>query len=291
MAVLNPDEPVSLVLTAGGARGVAHVGVLEALVAHGFRVEEIVGSSVGALIAAYYAGVGLSLDEMRTLGLGLSSGHLLAWAAARRAPRFAQGYFRRRAGVVPTYLERLEQTAGRRLHHGVKRIGLLAFDAAAGRDVLFHSEMPDFPLADAMRGAVAIPFVYPSRTLRYAGRTLRLRDAGGRNRLPLEYLFEAPFAPRQILVSDIANRLAHRRENAAKVAAFQARHPHVPIRVVTPDALGRGVLLYRPSDMAALAASGRAVTEALLQSAAPRTPVSIAGENAAHAERRSATTP
>ncbi|MCS7080418.1 MAG: patatin-like phospholipase family protein [Chloracidobacterium sp.] len=269
MTALHPNEPVSLVLTAGGARGVAHVGVLEALVNHGFHIQEIVGSSVGALIAAYYAGVGLSLDEMRTLGLGLSSRHLLAWAAARRAPRFAQAYFRRRAGIVPAYLERLERTSPRQLHHGVERIGLLAFDAASGRDMLFHSEMPDFPLADAMRGAVAIPLVYPPRTLRYGGRTLRLRDAGGRNRLPIEYLFEAPFAPRQIIVSDIANRLTHRRENAAKVAVFRARYPHIPIYIVTPDALGRGMLLYRQSDLAALVASGRAVTEALLRSVMP----------------------
>ncbi len=269
MGALDLNEPVSLVLTAGGARGVAHVGVLAALVAHGFRVEEIVGSSVGALIAAYYAGVGLSLDEMQALGVGLSSRHLLAWAAARRAPRFAQAYFRRRAGIVPTYLERLEQTTGQHLHHGVQRIGLLAFDAVAGREVLFHSAMPDFPLADAMRGAVAIPFVYPPRTLHYAGQTLRLSDAGGRNRLPIEYLFEAPFAPRQILVSDIANRMAHRRDNAAKVAVFRARYPHIPIVVVTPDALGRGMLLYRQADLRDLVASGRAVTEALLRSGAP----------------------
>ncbi len=271
MAALRPTEPVSLALAAGGARGVAHVGVLEALVAGGFRVQEIVGSSVGALIAAYYAGVGLSLEEMRTLGLGLASRHLLAWAAARRAPRFAQGYFRRRAGIVPEYLERLERVSGRQLRHGVERIGLLAFDAVSGREILFHNEMPDFSLADAMRGAVAIPFIYPARQVRRGARALRLRDAGGRNRLPIEYLFAAPFAPRQILVSDIANRVAHRQENAAKVRAWQALHPEIPIQVVTPDALGRGMLLYRQADLAALVASGREATEALLQ-ATPRLP-------------------
>ncbi|OYT72757.1 MAG: hypothetical protein CFK52_03865 [Chloracidobacterium sp. CP2_5A] len=271
MPALRLTEPVSLALAAGGARGVAHVGALEALVAHGFRIREIVGSSVGALIAAYYAGVGLSLDEMRALGLGLASRHLLAWAAARRAPRFAQGYFRRRAGIVPEYLERLERASGRQLCHGVERIGLLAFDAVSGREILLHSEMPDFPLADATRGAVAIPFVYPARELRLGGRRLRLSDAGGRNRLPIEYLFAAPFAPRQIIVSDIANRLAHRRENAAKVEAWQARYPEMPIQVVTPDALGRGMLLYRQKDLADLVASGRAATEALLQGA-PRPP-------------------
>jgi len=272
MRPLQPEEPVSLVLAAGGARGVAHVGVLEALVTHGFRVQEIIGSSVGALIAAYYAGVGLSLEEMRTLGLGLSSRHLLAWAAARRAPRFARPYFQRRAGIVPAYLEQLEQASGRSLHHGVERIGLLAFDGVSGQEILFHNQMPDFPLAEAMRGAVAIPVVYPPRRIVHAGRRMSLSDAGGRNRLPIEYIFAAPFRPRQIVVSDIANRLSHRRENAAKIQSWQARRPDVPIHVVLPDALGRGMLLYRQSDLEALVASGRTMTEALIASAAQASP-------------------
>ncbi|MFQ3580490.1 MAG: patatin-like phospholipase family protein [Chloracidobacterium sp.] len=272
MTTLCRDVPVSLVLAAGGARGVAHVGVLEALVANGFQVSEIVGSSAGALIAAYYAGVGLSLDELRRLGLGLTSRHLLAWAAARRAPRWLAGYFRQRAGIVPDYLERLERASGKRLHHGVERIGFLAFDRISRGDVLLHSHLPDFPLADAMRGAVAIPLVYPPRPVVCAGRRMLLHDAGGRNRIPIEYLFTEPFAPRQIVVSDIANRLVHRQENAAKIKALQARHPDVAIHHVMPDALGRGMLLYQPSDLEALVVSGRTVMTALIQSSA-RSPV------------------
>lgn len=48
-------ERVTLVLGAGGARGLAHVGVLQALEAHGITVELLVGSSMGALVAAVYA--------------------------------------------------------------------------------------------------------------------------------------------------------------------------------------------------------------------------------------------
>jgi predicted acylesterase/phospholipase RssA len=46
---------VTLVLGAGGARGLAHVGVLQALEARGVEVELLVGSSMGALVAAVYA--------------------------------------------------------------------------------------------------------------------------------------------------------------------------------------------------------------------------------------------
>lgn len=46
---------VSLVLGAGGARGLAHVGVIEVLVARGYRIELIAGSSMGALVGGIHA--------------------------------------------------------------------------------------------------------------------------------------------------------------------------------------------------------------------------------------------
>src|SRR5262245_47214291 len=54
---LPPRLPkrVTLVLGAGGARGLAHVGVLQALEARGITVELLVGSSMGALVAAVFA--------------------------------------------------------------------------------------------------------------------------------------------------------------------------------------------------------------------------------------------
>src|SRR5262249_55777308 len=51
-----------LALGGGGARGVAHVGVLKSLTAMGFTVERIAGTSVGAIVAAFY-GNGFSPAE------------------------------------------------------------------------------------------------------------------------------------------------------------------------------------------------------------------------------------
>jgi NTE family protein len=47
---------VGLVLGGGGARGFAHVGVLRVLEQNGVPVELIVGTSVGSLVGAFYAG-------------------------------------------------------------------------------------------------------------------------------------------------------------------------------------------------------------------------------------------
>ena len=49
------DRPsVGLVLTGGGARGAAHVGVLLALEDSGIPIDYVVGTSVGALVGGYY---------------------------------------------------------------------------------------------------------------------------------------------------------------------------------------------------------------------------------------------
>ena len=48
-------QTISLVLGSGGARGYAHIGVIEELLTHGYEIKSISGSSMGALIGALYA--------------------------------------------------------------------------------------------------------------------------------------------------------------------------------------------------------------------------------------------
>lgn len=48
-------KTVSLVLGSGGARGYAHIGVIESLEANGYQIRTISGSSMGALIGGLYA--------------------------------------------------------------------------------------------------------------------------------------------------------------------------------------------------------------------------------------------
>ena len=48
-------KDVALVLSSGGARGLAHIGAIEELEARGFRITSIAGCSMGALIGGVYA--------------------------------------------------------------------------------------------------------------------------------------------------------------------------------------------------------------------------------------------
>lgn len=48
-------QKIGLVLSGGGASGLSHVGVLKALEENDIPVDYISGTSIGALVGAYYA--------------------------------------------------------------------------------------------------------------------------------------------------------------------------------------------------------------------------------------------
>ncbi len=54
-------QKVALVLGSGGARGVAHIGVIEALLEKNFEITSIAGSSMGAVVGGIYAAGKLDL--------------------------------------------------------------------------------------------------------------------------------------------------------------------------------------------------------------------------------------
>ena len=62
------SQKVGLVLSGGGSRGVAHIGVIRALEESGIPIDYIAGTSMGAIIGGLYA-AGYSPDEMEKLFL------------------------------------------------------------------------------------------------------------------------------------------------------------------------------------------------------------------------------
>jgi len=71
------SQKVALVLSGGGARGAAHIGVIRALEEQQVPIDYIVGTSIGAIIGALYA-VGYTPDEMERL---MASPEFNNWAA------------------------------------------------------------------------------------------------------------------------------------------------------------------------------------------------------------------
>ena len=68
----QPPRKVGLALSGGGARGLAHIGVLKVLEQEGILIDCLAGTSMGGLIAAAYA-AGMSPDVMEQEALRMTS--------------------------------------------------------------------------------------------------------------------------------------------------------------------------------------------------------------------------
>ena len=62
----TPRPKIGLVMSGGGAKGAAHIGVLKALEELGIPIDYIVGTSMGSIMAGMYS-VGYTADELDTL--------------------------------------------------------------------------------------------------------------------------------------------------------------------------------------------------------------------------------
>ena len=82
-------QKVGVVLSGGGAKGLYHIGVLQALEENEVPIDYIAGTSMGAIIAGLYA-AGYSPAEMRDI---VASGEVEKWVSGK-IDRKHQYYFR-----------------------------------------------------------------------------------------------------------------------------------------------------------------------------------------------------
>ncbi len=150
---LTTHQPsAALVLGSGGARGLAHIGVIEALQREGFRIAGIAGSSMGALVGGIHAAGSLSnyrdwicalqrSDVLRLLDFGFG------------VPGLIRG--ERIIGV-------LRELVG---EHAIENLPIpftaVATDLHAQREVWLNRG----PLFDAIRASIAIPGVFTPHRL------------------------------------------------------------------------------------------------------------------------------
>ncbi|NNL16841.1 MAG: patatin, partial [Flavobacteriaceae bacterium] len=84
---LNKDLKVGLVLSGGGAKGLAHIGVLKTIDSLGIRIDHIAGTSMGAIIGSLYAS-GYSGQELDSIFKSLSFEDLINDNIPRAARTF-----------------------------------------------------------------------------------------------------------------------------------------------------------------------------------------------------------
>lgn len=140
-------QSVALVLGAGGARGLAHIGVIEVLLARGLKIEAVVGCSMGALVGGIHAAG--KLAQYRDWACGLERSDVL------RLLDFNFGL----PGLIrgERVIGALRELVG---DHLIENLPIpytaVATDLEAQREVWLTRG----PLFDAIRASIAIPMLF-----------------------------------------------------------------------------------------------------------------------------------
>jgi NTE family protein len=159
----SDERSVALALGGGGARGLAHLGVLEVLEAEGMRPTFLAGTSIGGLVGALW-------------GSAIPAAEIIALARGFRFPRrFVPGRVLTWEQIFPSAVPQLE---GRTFEDLRTPLAVSAVDLQAGEEVVLHSG----PLLPAIRATCAVPGVLPPERLN--GRCLV--DGGVMNVLPVD---------------------------------------------------------------------------------------------------------
>jgi predicted acylesterase/phospholipase RssA/CRP-like cAMP-binding protein len=138
---------VGLALSSGGARGIAHVGVLHVLEEEGIPIDLVAGTSAGSLFGALYS-AGLSLDEITDFALGLKDKvNLRGWLWDFNLPP--------RSGLIrgQRTLDYIDKTLGYKTFSDLKvPLYIVAADILSGEEVIFDSGS----VAEAVRASLSV---------------------------------------------------------------------------------------------------------------------------------------
>jgi len=165
-------QSVSLVLGSGGARGLAHIGIIQWLEENGYRIESIAGASMGALVGGVHAAG--ELHAYRDWVCALRRGDVL---------RFLDLAFHA-GGLIKgdRIMDKLRDMVG---EHDIEDLPVnytaVATDIEGQREVWFS----DGPLFDAIRASIAVPTIFTPHL--YRG--LTLLDGGLLNPVPIAPTF------------------------------------------------------------------------------------------------------
>jgi len=210
-ATESPRQPWGLVLMGGGARGLAHIGVLKVLSANGLVPDVITGTSMGAIVGGFYA-AGIPPDEMEKLTTALGYARLVEKPFLGRRPRTMTAFFQQL--MIETSRDRLLLRIGVDREDRVEailkkivgdcliedldiRFGCNAVDILSGREVVFTNGL----LRKAIRASMAYPLAFEP----VPWEKMLLVDGGLINIVPVELARHLNAS--RILAPDIHKRL------------------------------------------------------------------------------------
>jgi len=179
------DRGLVLALGGGGARGLAHIGVIEVLVREKIPIRAIVGTSIGAEIGAFFA-AGMSSKEMRELACRMD------WISTMRLFTPDSGTSGISSGKgIREYLT--PYMADKKIEDLPTAFAAIATDLSTGEQVVIRKGN----LLDAVRASISYPGLLTP--FQKGGRTLI--DGGMVNPVPFDsarVLFGGPILAVQV---------------------------------------------------------------------------------------------
>ncbi|MBM7701752.1 patatin-like phospholipase family protein [Metabacillus iocasae] len=160
------DPRVGIALGSGGARGFAHLGVMKVLQEENIPIDYIAGSSMGALVAAFYA-TGLELELLYKIAHAFKRKYYLDFTVPKMG--FIVG--NRIKELVRTF------TRGKNIEELDIPIAIVTTDLKTGEKIVFKSG----PVAEAVRASISIPGIFVPE--QWNGRLLV--DGGVVDRIPV----------------------------------------------------------------------------------------------------------
>ena len=170
---MDRQQTVSLVLGSGAARGLAHIGVIECLNGHGYRIESIAGASMGALVGGIYAAG--ELDSFKQWVLALEKMDVIRFLDLAFS---SEGLFK-----GDRLMDALREMMGER---DIEDLPITYTAVACDLDRQREVWLTDGSLFDAIRASIAIPTVFTPHP--YKG--MKLLDGGLLNPVPIAPTFK-----------------------------------------------------------------------------------------------------
>lgn len=168
----TPQKTVSLILGSGGARGLAHIGVIHWLEEHGYAIRSISGCSMGALIGGIYAAG--KLDVYSDWVRAITKGDMLKLLDIS----FGKSGMVKGEKIINT----LKDLVGDQLIEDLP----MTFTAVAS-DIVNEKEVwiNKGPLFDAIRASISLPFFFTPAKYN----DMELLDGGILNPVPIAPTF------------------------------------------------------------------------------------------------------
>jgi NTE family protein len=189
------DPKIGLALGGGGARGLAHIGVLKVLEEEGVPINIIAGTSVGALIGSLYA-AGVSTTEMEEMT------QEIGWSSLTNYSRFSM--FRLVLTEQPLSSKNMEiylekHLKGKRFDELKIPFACVATDLQTGERVVFR----EGPVALAARASATIPGLFEPVVFRHR----YLVDGGLVSNIPTDLV--TLMGADSIIAVDVTSDLSH----------------------------------------------------------------------------------